>query len=215
MIATDFAPLKTIVIERQALIAKALRSLLRQNSALNVVADATSMTADDLKRHRPELIIFGCDNVTDEISALVALARSILPNVRFCVLSSHPNPELMTRCMNAGADGFLLKDMAPAELDIAVRIIARGSCYVDPQVAGRMMQRRHQTSSTSAMLTELTPRESQILRLIAGGLANKEIGAQIDLSEKTIKNYVSRMFVKLNVSARTQAAVFAIQSGMM
>jgi DNA-binding NarL/FixJ family response regulator len=78
-----------------------------------------------------------------------------------------------------------------------------------------MMRRRYEPASPSTMLAELTPRESQILRLIAGGFANKEIGAKISLSEKTVKNYVSRMFVKLNVSARTQAAVFAIQSGMV
>jgi DNA-binding NarL/FixJ family response regulator len=215
MIAADFAPLKTIVIERQVLIAKALRSLLHQNSAVNVVADSSTIDPDDLKRHRPQLIIFGCDNLTGELSQVIELARSIVPDVRFCVLSSHANAELMTRCMSAGADGFLLKDMAPSELDIALRIIASGSCYVDPRVAGQMMRRRYESSTPSAMLAELTPRESQILRLIAGGFANKEIGAKISLSEKTVKNYVSRMFVKLNVSARTQAAVFAVQSGMI
>jgi two-component system response regulator DevR len=214
MIATDFAPLKTIVIERQALIAKALRSLLAKNSGLNVVADGTLMTADDLKRHRPQLIIFGGDNSPDELSKVIELARSIVPDVRFCVLSSYANAELMTRCMSAGADGFLLKDMAINELDVALRIIAGGSCYVDPRVAGQMMQRRYEASSPNARLADLTPRESQILRLIAGGFANKEIGAKINLSEKTVKNYVSRMFVKLNVSARTQAAVFAVQAGM-
>jgi DNA-binding NarL/FixJ family response regulator len=215
MIATDFAPLKTIVIERQALIAKALRSLFQQNSSLNVVADGTRLNADDLKRHRPQLIIFGGDNLADEMSAVIELARSIVPDVRFCVLSSHANAELMTRCMSAGADAFLLKDMAMSELDVALRIIAAGSCYVDPRVAGQMMRRRYEPASPSTILAELTPRESQILRLIAGGFANKEIGAKISLSEKTVKNYISRMFVKLNVSARTQAAVFAIQSGMV
>jgi DNA-binding NarL/FixJ family response regulator len=192
MIALDFAPLKTIVIERQSLMAKALRALFEQNASVHVVADGTTMSTDDLKRHRPSLIIFGCDNLTEELADVIAQARAIVP------------------------DAFLLKDMPVAELDIAFRVIASGSSYVDPRVAGQMLQRRRYEKATpSAMLAELTGREAEILRLVAGGLANKEIGVKLNLSEKTIKNYISRMFVKLNVTARTQAAVFAIRAGMI
>jgi two-component system response regulator DevR len=216
MIALDFAPLKTIVIERQSLMAKALRALFEQNASVHVVADGTTMSTDDLKRHRPSLIIFGCDNLTEELADVIAQARAIVPDVRFCVLSSFANPGLMQRCMSDGADAFLLKDMPVAELDIAFRVIASGSSYVDPRVAGQMLQRRRYEKATpSAMLAELTGREAEILRLVAGGLANKEIGVKLNLSEKTIKNYISRMFVKLNVTARTQAAVFAIRAGMI
>jgi DNA-binding NarL/FixJ family response regulator len=215
MIATDFVPLKTIIIERQALIAKALRSLFDQNAAVNVVGDGPAMNPAELKRLRPQLIIFGIDNSTDDLSQVIEGVRSIVPDVRFVVLSSFANPELMQRSMRAGADGFFLKDMAVPELDVALRIVANGSCYVDPRLAGKMLQRRYDAKTPTAMMAELTTRESEILRLVAGGFANKEIGAKLTLSEKTIKNYMSRMFVKLNVSARTQAAVFAIRAGMI
>jgi DNA-binding NarL/FixJ family response regulator len=215
MICTDYAPLKTMVIEPQTLIAKALRSLLAQNPSTNVVADGTSLSADELKRHRPALIVFGIDNLAGELTDAIQTARAIVPEVRFVVLSSYANPDLMQRAMNAGADGFLLKDMPVTELEIAFKIIGSGSCYVDPRLAGKMLQRRYAQTSPSAMIADLSSRESEILRLIAAGLANKEIGAKLELSEKTIKNYVSRMFVKLNVSARTQAAVFAIKAGMV
>jgi two-component system response regulator DevR len=94
------------------------------------------------------------------------------------------------------------------------RVLASGSSYVDPRVAGGMLKRRYETNSGSA-ISDLTTRESDILRLIAGGLANKQIGAKLQLSEKTIKNYVSRILSKLNVSARTQAAVYAIKAGFI
>jgi two-component system response regulator DevR len=214
MLALEIAPLKTFVIERQELIAKALHHFLNENPMIRVVGDAPSVRVEDLQRTRPELIIFGLDNALLDVGEALALARSVCPNVRFCVLSSFPNSDVMQRSIASGADGFVVKDISPSELDVAFRVLASGSSYVDPRVAGRMLKRRYDASSGSA-LGDLTPRESDILRLVAAGLANKEIGAKLQLSEKTIKNYVSRILLKLNVSARTQAAVHAIKAGFV
>jgi two-component system response regulator DevR len=214
MLALEIAPLKTFVIERQELIAKALHHFLNENPMIRVVGDAPSVRVEDLQRTRPDLIIFGLDNALLDVGEALALARSVCPNVRFCVLSSFPNSDIMQRSIASGADGFVVKDISPSELDIAFRVLASGSSYVDPRVAGRMLKRRYDASSGSA-LGDLTARESDILRLVAAGLANKEIGAKLQLSEKTIKNYVSRILLKLNVSARTQAAVYAIKAGFV
>jgi DNA-binding NarL/FixJ family response regulator len=214
MIALDFVPLKTLVIERQSLIAKALHSFLNENPLIRVVGDASSLRTDDLQRARPDLIVFGLDNATHDVSEAIALARSVCPNVRFCVLSSFANSDVMQRSIASGADGFVVKDISPSELDVAFRVLASGSSYVDPRVAGGMLKRRFASESGTG-IGDLTTRESEILRLIAGGLANKEIGVKLKLSEKTIKNYVSRIFSKLNVSARTQAAVYAIKAGIL
>ena len=94
-----------------------------------------------------------------------------------------------------------------------MRVVAQGSTYVDPRVAGGMLKRRFVNGGDETTIGELTAREADILRLIAGGFSNKEISAKLELSEKTIKNYVSRIFSKLNVTARTQAAVYAIKAG--
>jgi DNA-binding NarL/FixJ family response regulator len=214
VLALDIAPLKTFVIERQALIAKALHSFLDQNPMIRVVGDAPSVQVEDLQRTRPDLIVFGLDNALLDVSEALALARSVCPNVRFCVLSSFPNSDVMQRSIASGADGFVVKDISPNELDIAFRVLASGSSYVDPRVAGRMLKRRYEAGSGSA-IGDLTTREADILRLVAAGLANKEIGAKLQLSEKTVKNYVSRVLLKLNVSARTQAAVYAIKAGFV
>ncbi len=212
MIIQNVAPLRTFVVERQALIAKALHSFLNQNSLINVVGDGPSIVAEDMQRTRPDLIVFGLDNATHDVGEALALARSVLPHVRFCVLSSYANPDVMQRSIASGADGFVVKDVSPSELDVAFRVLASGASYVDPRVAGGMLKRRYVGNAGSA-ISELTARESDILRLIAAGLSNKEISAKLRLSEKTIKNYVSRIFSKLNVSARTQAAVYAIKAG--
>lgn len=214
MIAHDIVPLRTYIVERQSLIAKALHSFLNENPLIRVVGDASSVRAEDLQRTRPDLIVFGLDNAMHDVTEALAVARSVCPNVRFCVLSSYANSDVMQRSIASGADGFVVKDISPGELDVAFRVLASGSSYVDPRVAGGMLKRRYASNAGSA-LADLTQREAEILRLIAGGLANKEIGGKLKLSEKTIKNYVSRIFSKLNVSARTQAAVYAIKAGFV
>ena len=213
MIIQDVAPLRTFVVERQALIAKALHSFLNQNPLINVVGDGPSIRTEDLLRTRPDLIVFGLDNAVHDVAEALAIARGIVPDVRFCVLSSYANADVMQRSIASGADGFIVKDVSPSELDVAFRVLASGSSYVDPRVAGGMLKRRYVSNNVGSAISELTAREADILRLIAGGFSNKEISAKLRLSEKTIKNYVSCIFSKLNVSARTQAAVYAIKAG--
>ena len=214
VIGQSLAPLRTFVIERQALIAKALHSFLDRNSLIQMVGDGPSIRVEDMQRTRPDLVIFGLDNAVHDVAEALAMARSVLPNVRFCVLSSFANPDVMERSIASGADGFIVKDVSPSELDLAFTVLASGSSYVDPRVlAGTIKRRGWQGTTTEPSIVDLTPREADILRLIAGGLSNKEISANLRLSEKTIKNYVSRIFCKLNVSARTQAAVYAIKAG--
>jgi DNA-binding NarL/FixJ family response regulator len=214
MVIQDGAPLRTFVVERQSLIAKALHSFLNQNALVRVVGDGPSVRAEDMERTRPDLIVYGLDNAAQDVTEALSVARSVLPNVRFCVLSSYANPDVMQRSIASGADGFVVKDVSPGELDVALRVLASGASYVDPRVAGGMLKRRFTTTGApGSAISELTSREADILRLIATGFSNKEISAKLKLSEKTIKNYVSRIFSKLNVTARTQAAVYAIKAG--
>ena len=216
LIAHDLVPIRTFVVERQALIARALHVYFAGNPLVRVVGDASEIRAEDLRRTRPELVVFGLDNAVHDVSEAIAIAHTVDPDIRVAVLSSFANADVMQRSIASGADGFLVKDMSPNELDLAFRVLAGGSSYVDPRVAGRMLKRRYVVAGggSTAGVGELTGRESDILRLIAHGLSNKEIGGKLQLSEKTIKNHISRIFSKLNVQARTQAAVYAIKTGM-
>jgi len=120
--------------------------------------------------------------------------------------------ELMQRCLAAGAEGYIVKDVTPAELLRAVKMVADGETYVDPRVAGGLLRRRS-ISNGRPDLDELSVRETEVIRLIAKGLSNKEISGRLNLSEKTVKNHISRIFSKLNICARAQAAVHAIRMG--
>jgi len=116
------------------LLRKPLHSFLDQNALIRVVGDAPSVRVEDMQRTRPDLIVFGLDNATHDVAEALGLARSVLPNVRFCVLSSYANPDIMQRSIASGADGFVVKDVTPSELDVAFRVLASGSSYVDPRL---------------------------------------------------------------------------------
>jgi len=204
---------RVIIVEPFALFRKALSQVLSCDSGIEVVGDVESIQATALRMTRPDLVILDLDGYSSELINAIRTCREAAPAVRICVLSAHAAPELMQRCLSNGADGYVLKDVSPSELIRALKIVASGAPYVDPRVAGGLLQRRF-TSDRRARLTELSAREAEIVRLIAKGLSNKEIGVDLRVSEKTVKNHISRIFSKLNISARTQAAVHAIKVGL-
>jgi DNA-binding NarL/FixJ family response regulator len=208
------SPLRTFVVEGQALIAKALHSLLKRKSGIRVVGDAPFVRIEDLERARPDLIVYGLDHAVLDVSEALAMARSVLPKVRFCVLSSFANAETMRRSIALGADGFVVKDVSSEQFDAALAALAAGSSYVDPRIAGAMRQSRDLCGDDAA-LRALTAREGDILKLIARGLSNREISDRLSLTEKTIKNYNNRIYSKLGVTSRTQAAICAIKVGFL
>jgi len=207
-------PIRVIVIEGQALFGKALCQVLSSDPELEVVGDAENIAAAPLRGLRPDLIVMDLDGHAVDIAEAMRKCREAVPSARVCVLSTHVQPEVMQRCLTAGADGYIVKDITPIELIRAVKSVAGGSSYVDPRIAGGVLRRRSMLNGRPD-LNELSAREGEVIRLIAGGLSNKEISYQLKLSEKTVKNHISRIFSKLNISARTQAAVYAIRSGLV
>jgi DNA-binding NarL/FixJ family response regulator len=206
-------PVRVLVVEGQALFGKALCQVLASDAEIEVVGDADSIANAPLRRLRPDLIVLDLDGHHMEFSEAMRTCRELAPQAKMCVLSTHVQPEVMQRCLSAGADGYIVKDILPAELIRAVKSVAGGQAYVDPRVAGGVLKRRSNGFGRTAQ-NELSVRETEIIRLIARGMSNKEISAKLHLSEKTVKNHISRIFAKLNITARTQAAVHAIKTGL-
>ncbi|MGZ3497438.1 MAG: LuxR C-terminal-related transcriptional regulator [Vulcanimicrobiaceae bacterium] len=202
------------VIEGQVLFGKALCQVFSMDPHLQVVGDSETVDTQAIAKARPDLILLDLDGGAVEVGEALAECRSAAPETRICVLSMRPQPEMMQCCLAAGAEGYIIKDITPAELTRAVKIVAGGETYVDPRVAGDLLRRRSKTNGRLD-INELSVRETEVIRLIAQGLSNKEISARLNLSEKTIKNHVSRIFSKLNIYARTQAAVHAIKMGLV
>jgi two-component system, NarL family, response regulator DevR len=212
MIASSRFPLRLYVVESQRLFSKALCQVFALDPGVIVVGDSHAVDAEALIRLSPDLIVLDLDGGVEVTSGL-EVCRQAAPQARVCVLSMRPHAELMQSCLAAGAKGYIVKDSTPAELVRAVKMIADGETYVDHRIAGVLLRRRSLATGRTD-IEELSMRETEIVRLIAQGLSNKEISARLGLSEKTVKNHISRIFSKLNIGARSQAAVHAIRIGL-
>jgi DNA-binding NarL/FixJ family response regulator len=159
-----------MVIEGQALFGKALCQVLASDNGIEVVGDADSIANAPLRKTTPDLIVLDLDGHHVELSEAMRLCREQAPQAKVCVLSTHVQPEVMQRCLTAGADGFVVKDILPVELIRAVKSVASGHAYVDPRVAGGVLKRR--TGYTRNTQNELSVRETEIIRLIARGMSN-------------------------------------------
>ena len=206
--------IRLYVIEGQVLFAKALCQVFAADRGIDIVGDAQQIDETVLAKARPDVIIIDIDGTQNGLVDAFERVRAAAPNARMCALTMHSTPELMQRALSAGADGYIIKDVMPVEFINAVKLVASGETYVDPRVAGGWLRRRS-NGARRADLNELSVRETEVIRLIAEGLSNKEISARLNLSEKTIKNHISRIFSKLNIYARTQAAVHAIKLGLL
>lgn len=203
--------IRLFLIESQLLFARALSLVLSSDAGINVAGVLRSL--DELAAKTPDradLVLVDIDEYSSDVAAAFELCRRAAAGARTCALSSFVRPDLMQRCLAAGADGFVIKDTSITELTSAIKSVANGNPYVDARVAGGALRRR----GVEMPLNELTKREVEIVRLIARGLSNRDIGAQLLLSEKTVKNHVSRIFEKLQIPARTGVAVYAVRSGL-
>jgi two-component system response regulator DegU len=201
------------VVAGQGIFAKALCQLLSVDPELEIIGDAEAFDKLPLARLMPDLVVFDVDGQILKMDETIGACRQRAPHVKICLLSTQLQPEILQRGLATGANGYIIKDVAPNELIRALKIIAGGGSYVDPRIAGELLRRRSSANRTHTY--ELTPRENEVIRLIAQGLSNKEISYQLRLSDKTVKNHVSHIFSKLNITARSQAAVHAVRAGLI
>lgn len=145
--------------------------------------------------------------------------REQFPQVKVLVLTTYDDDEWVFDAIRAGASGYLLKDTPREQIIAAIRGTIAGATHVDPQVAGKLFAHINQPSTTtptaSTLTADLSARELEILKLLAAGLNNSDIAERLHLSKGTVQNYVSNLFVKLDVTDRTQAAVIALRHGLL
>jgi len=205
---------RVAIVECHTLFAKALSAILAADSEFTVVGEYRSVVAKRLDAGRPDLIVLDIDGQAGNVERHIAVCAKLESRPRVCVLSIHSLPEVMQRCLSAGADAYIVKNISPAEVVSALKMVGRGYSYVDPSVAAGLLRKRSQNDGKRDSM-ELSLREMEVLKLIAKGLANKQISARLKLSERTVENHVGRIFAKLNVTARAQAAVHAIRNGIV
>lgn len=210
--------MKVIICDDQATVRDGLVMLLKLEPDIDIVgtaedgAEAVDIVADK----GPNLVLM---DLKMPIMNGVEATRQIVtryPDVKVLVLTTYADDEWVFDAIQAGASGYLLKDTPREELIRAIRGTVAGKTYVDPSVAGKVLEQvsSRQTQPATLLTSKLTGREAEVLRLIAGGLSNADIADRLFLSDGTVRNHVSAILAKLGVSDRTQAAVIAIQHGL-
>lgn len=203
---------RVAIIAKHALFGALLLDIISADPELHVTGKYQTFEADVMSRLRPDVVVADLDVCGPDLSATFALWRGQVAGLKICVLSTSLDVHLLQRCLHASVDGFLMADIAPDELRKAIRIVASGGSYVDPRVAKTVLQQRE---AVEPIVNTLTIREREVLRLLARGATNKQIAGELGIMERTVKHHISNIFVKLNVAARSQAAVFAIRSGLV
>jgi DNA-binding NarL/FixJ family response regulator len=158
---------------------------------------------------RPDLVLMDLRMPGGDGASATAAIVALGFGTRVMVLTTHDSDSDILRAVEAGASGYLLKDSSRAELLAAIRATARGETVLAPSVAGKLWQQRHRPT------VMLSPREAEVLRLVAQGLSNAAIGAALHVSEATVKTHLLRAFAKLDVSDRTAAVTTAMAQGLI
>jgi len=209
--------MKIIICDDQAVIRDGLEMLLILEKDIQVIGSAPdgAEAIELAAQKQPDLILMDLTMPgTNGIEATREI-RARFPQIKILVLTTYDDDEWVFDAIRAGASGYLLKDTPRQKIVEAIRGTMDGKSFLDPSVAGKLMNQvaSNQTQPASVLAERLTERELDVLRLIAKGFNNSDIAAQLHLSEGTVRNHVSAILEKLGVSDRTQAAVIAIQHG--
>ena len=215
--------IRLMLVDDQSLFREALRTLLSLQEGFEIVGEAENgeRAVALAKIHRPDVILM--DLRMPVLNGVEATRRimAALPSARVVVLTTFEEDEEIFEAMRAGALGFLLKACSADKLCESIRAAARGTSVLEPSVAARMMAELNRLSakegrrSAQAMADPLSERELAVLKLLAGGCSNKEIGVQLNITEGTVKNHMTNVLGKLGVLDRTQAALKAREIGLI
>ncbi|MGW2055224.1 response regulator [Streptomyces sp. NPDC001840] len=212
-------PIRVFLLDDHEVVRRGVQDLLDAEPDIQVVGDAGSI-GHALARGpalRPDVAILDVRLPDGDGISVCRELRSRMPGLACLMLTSFDDDDALLDAIMAGAAGYVLKEIKGADLVAAVRTVASGRSMLDPATTSRLMSSLRGGSTEEEpeadALAELSPREREILALIGEGLTNREIGKRLYLSEKTVKNHISRLLAKLGVERRIQAAVLATQAG--
>jgi two-component system, NarL family, response regulator LiaR len=206
------SPVQILLVDDHAILREGLRFALETNQEFVVVAEAENGAQAMIawQQFRPQVVVVDVNMPGMPVAELVKQLRAQPQPPAVLVFTSHATDKQIIELVEAGIQGFLPKDSAREELIKAVRRVAIGDVSLHPMAQNALMQR---TQKKLPELAQLTPREHSVLLLIARGLSNKAIGREFDLTEGTVKSYVSQIFQKLQLTDRTEAAMYAVRQG--
>ena len=209
---------RVLICDDQAVVCEGLKAILGTIDGFEVVGIANdgAQAVDLTSQLRPDVVLMDLKMpIVNGIQATRTI-RAQFPKIRVLVLTTYDFDEWVFDAIRSGASGYLLKDSPRELLLAAIQGTADGKSYIDPSIAGKLLDQisRGTSSPDPALASLLSERERDVLRLLARGFSNPDIAQRLYLSEGTVRNYVSAIFAKLGVSDRTQAAVLALRAGL-
>ncbi|MFJ8476789.1 response regulator [Kitasatospora sp. NPDC094011] len=218
--------IRVIIVDDQAMVRAGFAALLGVQSDIDVVGDAAdgAQALEVTGRTHPDVVLMDVRMpVMDGLEAARRLLDPAVPGAhrpKVLMLTTFDVDDYVYEALRAGASGFLLKDAPPADLIAAVRVVAAGEALLAPSVTRRLIAdfartRPAKRRDPKLRLNGLTPRETEVLELIARGLSNQEIAAHLVLAEQTVKTHIGRILAKLDLRDRAQAVVLAYESGLV
>ncbi len=211
--------IRVLICDDQEVVREGLKALLGTASDIEVIglAQDGDQALELIEQSKPDVVLMDLKMPIMNGIQATRLIDERYPDVRVLVLTTYDADEWVFDAIRSGADGYLLKDTPREGLLKAIRDTAAGKTHVDPNVAGKLFAQvaRNVPLSDTSIADSLSERELDVLRLLARGLSNADIARRLHLSEGTVRNYVSAIFAKLDVSDRTQAAVLALRYGLV
>lgn len=213
------APIRVLIVDDHAVVREGLRTYLELSDVVEIVGEARNgrEAVEQVRRTHPDVILM--DLLMPEMDGIAATRaiKEIAPEARIIVLTSFTDNEHVMPALRAGAIGYLLKDVGAEDLVRAIQGAQQGQAQLHPDVAQRLMEQvtTPKAPGSDRPASVLTPREIEVLRLIANGMSNKEIARALVLNERTVKGHVSNILSKLGLADRTQAALYAVREGLV
>lgn len=213
----NFMSTKVMLVDDHALIREGIKQLLEFDGSIDVIEQASdgAECLEKLQHVQPDILLLDINmpNVNG-IEVLEEIKKKNIP-VKVLMLTVHSEAEYLVQAVDIGANGYILKDSGSEELKKAIQSVMEGDSYIQPSLIPSLNSRLVNRDIDKEKIAALTKREMEILTQIAGGMFNKEIAMNLNISERTVKNHNSNIFKKIDVSDRTQAAVFAIRNNIV
>jgi len=210
-------PIRVLLADDHALVRAGMRSLLNAMADVAVVGEASSgeEALELAGRERPDIVLM--DIAMKGMSGLDAAARlrELHPEVRVVILSMHAGEEYVLKALRAGAVGYLLKDAATGELELALRSVMRGESWFSPAVSRQVVEGYVQRVGGEAVADTLTVRQREVLKLVAGGKSTKEIAYQLKLSVKTVETHRAQIMERLGIRDVAGLVRYALRTGLV
>lgn len=213
----DMEKIRVMITDDHSLIREGLKQLLEFDGSIEVVGEASNGVEclKKLSECNPEVLLLDINMPEKNGIEVLKQMKEDDSKIKVLILTVHNEMDYLMKAVDIGVDGYILKDSESTELKKAIRVVKNGENYIQPSLIPALNSQLLSRDTDKDKISSLTNRELEVLVQVANGMFNKEIATNLNISERTVKNHISNIFKKIDVSDRTQAAVFAIKNNII